>query len=263
VAVPWAPGTVAGVDVTATFAEVVAGPDVPLDRAAMLISAHAQPGLDPAWAMRTLDGVSLGVSEPTLDGVREHLFDRCRFRGDRETYHDPRNSMLDQVIARRRGLPITLSVLMIEVGRRVGAPLAPVGMPGHFLVRDRVDPDVFVDPFAGGILLDAAGCEAIFRRIHPGVPFDPAFLEPVPPIQVVARMLENLAGSYRRTGDRAGLTWVLDLRRRLPGADPATRRELALLLAAGGQYTEAAGHLEALDTPEDAVTAAKLRARLN
>jgi regulator of sirC expression with transglutaminase-like and TPR domain len=258
-----AAGTVAGMDVTARFAQVVAGSEVPLDRAAMLISAHAQPGLDPDHAMRTLDGVSLGVSEPTLDGVREHLFGRCGFRGDRDTYHDPRNSMLDQVIRRRRGLPITLSVLMIEVGRRVGAPLAPVGMPGHFLVRDRVDPDLFVDPFAGGTLLDAAGCEAIFRRLHPGTPFDPAYLEPVAPLDVIARMLDNLAGSYRRSGDRAGLTWVLDLRARLPGAGPAPRRELALLLAASGRYTEAAGHLDALDTPDDAFTAAKLRARLN
>lgn len=242
---------------------MVARPELRLDEAALLVAAHARPGLDVSAELDRIDELASGVSEPTLDGLREHLFAQLGFRGDTEAYHDPRNSLLDQVLERRRGLPITLSVLLIEVGRRVGVPMAPVGMPGHFLVRHRDNPGVFVDAFAGGALIDTEGCRAIFERLDPTASFDLAYLEPTRPVEVVARILNNLAGAYRRCGDRAAMTWVLDLRARLPGAPPRARRELALLLTAAGRYREAAGHLEQLGTPDDTDAAARLRARLN
>lgn len=251
------------VEHTARFAEVMAGPEVRLDAATLLIAAHARGDLDLAAELTRLDVLAAGVTEPSLDGLRDHLFGRLGFTGDRAAYHDPRNSLLDAVLERRTGIPITLSVVMIEVGRRVGVPLAGVGMPGHFLVRDEVDPDVFVDPYAGGAVLDAPAARSIFERLHPRVPWEDRFLEPTDAVAIVTRVLNNLVGAYRRAGDRAALAWVLDLRTRLPAAGEAEQREHALALASLGRYREAAARFDALEGDEASRTAARLRARLN
>jgi regulator of sirC expression with transglutaminase-like and TPR domain len=258
-------GTVTPVDPSERFARVVGLEEhlVGLDEACLTISATLRPEVDVDAELGRLDELGAGVQEPTLDGLRQHLFLDEGFTGDSGDYHNPRNSFLDVVVERRRGLPILLSVLTVEIGRRVGVPVAPVGMPGHFLVRDRVDPEVFVDPFHGGALLGPEDCRRIVERLHPGLRFEDRFLEPVSPRVVVVRVLANLAGSYRRLGDRQSLTKVLELRSRLPGATEREQRELALLLAAGGRYREAADRLEALAGEDDATTAARLRARLN
>ena len=93
------------------------------------------------------------------------MFRDLGFRGDRRHYYDPENSLLDRVLDRRVGIPLTLSVVMMEVARRIGVPLGGVAMPGHFLVRDRVLPDVFVDPFDGGRTLDLAGVQRLFHAV--------------------------------------------------------------------------------------------------
>jgi regulator of sirC expression with transglutaminase-like and TPR domain len=236
---------------------------VRLDEACLGVAAGLRPETDVERTMRRLDELAAGVEVPTLDGLRVHLFDELGFGGDTEAYHHPRNSLLDLVVERRRGIPISLSVLLIEVGRRAGVPLAPVGMPGHFLVRDRVDPEVFVDPFHGGAVLDRSGCVRILQRLHPALPFEERFLDPVAPTDVVVRLLANLAGSYRRMGERRALTTVLEMRDLLPGTGEQEQRELALLLAAGGRYREAADRFESLAGDDDTTTAARLRARLN
>ncbi len=153
---------------TDRFREVVSGAEaaVPLDEAALLIAAHAHPGLDVHAELAKLDALAESCFAPTLDALTRHLFVDLGFRGNRRQYYDPRNSFLDDVVARRIGIPISLSVLAIVVGRRLGVPLAGVGLPGHFLVRDRVDAEVFVDPFDGGAVLDRAGCERAFRRVQ-------------------------------------------------------------------------------------------------
>ncbi len=136
------------------FAELVRRPDeeIPLDLAWALLTAHAHPSSDPDDLMAQLDDLAAGVRVPTLDGLRHHLFVDQGFIGNREDYYDVANSYLDDVLDRHLGIPITLSVLTMEVGRRVGVPVAGVGLPGHFLLRDKVDPDVFVDAFRGGAL---------------------------------------------------------------------------------------------------------------
>jgi regulator of sirC expression with transglutaminase-like and TPR domain len=122
---------------------------------------------------------------------------------------------------------------------------------------------VFVDPLHGGAILDAGGCRHMLERLHPALPFDERFLEPTAPQALLARMLANLAGSYRRLGDRRALTTVLELRSCLPAAGETEVRELALLLAAGGRYREAADRFEALGSDDDELAARRLRARLN
>ncbi|HEX7095185.1 MAG TPA: transglutaminase-like domain-containing protein [Acidimicrobiales bacterium] len=225
------------------FASLLARPDgqIPLDEAALVIAAHAQPGLDIDAELAALDDLASQVRDPTLTGVLRLLFRDLGFDGNREDYYDPRNSFLNEVLRRRTGIPITLSVLTIEVARRVSVPLWGVGMPGHFLLRDKVDPDLFIDPFGGGRTLNARQCEQLFRRIHgPRARLDPAFLEPTPRADIVARMLENLRGIYVRRGDRASLTWVLELRTALPRAGAAELTAFAEGLAANGDVLRAA-----------------------
>lgn len=259
-------------DPTDRFAALFGDPDgaVPLDEAALLIAAHARPALDVATEQSRLDDLAAGVGAPTLDGLRAHLFGELGFSGNRTDYYDERNSYLDQVVQRRTGIPITLSVLVIEVGRRVGVPLVGVSMPGHFLVRDAVDTDVFVDPFAGGAIVDRPGAERRFRESQgPGSAFHRAFLEPVPAVTIAARMLANLDAIATARSDRAMLEWVLRLRTSLPGAPASLHHRFSSALAACGRFSDAAVVLERLATsdigsrPDDLAAAGRLRAKLN
>lgn len=236
---------------------------VPLDEATLLVAAHALPGLDVTAERARLDALAAGVQEPSVDGLRAHLVDDLGFGGDRADYHDPRNSLVPAVLDRRRGIPLTLAIVALEVGRRCEVPLVGVGMPGHFLVRGVDEPDRLIDLFADGAELDPVGCRSIFERLHAGAPWDDRYLDPVDNLTIVARLLANLANSYRRSGDAKALGWVMDLRLHLPGASARDRRELAVLLGAAGRYDEAADHLEATGVERDEQTAARLRARLN
>jgi regulator of sirC expression with transglutaminase-like and TPR domain len=176
---------------------------------------------------------------------------------------------LNEVIRRRTGIPISLSVLGMEVGRRLGVELAGVGMPGHFLLRHRGEPGVFVDAFDGGRLLDESGCKELFGRLRPGSAFLHSYLDPVGPRAIVARMLANLQAGYAARGDIDDLRWVFDLRLAIPGTPVSERRHLAHALASRGRFVEAAQELDRLAelVPDEAQTlgaeAVALRARLN
>ena len=259
-------------DATERFSELVHGPEraIALDEAALLIAAHGRPGLDVDGELARLDDLASRCYAPTLDALVTHLFRDEGFHGNTDDYYDPRNSFLNEVLDRRVGIPITLSVLTIEVGRRIGVPVAGVSMPGHFLLRDRVDPSVFVDPFHRGAVIDRDGAERRFHQVQgPGAVFDDAFLEPIGPLAILGRMLANLKGAFAHQGDRSGLAWVLRLRTELPGNRPQERAELASALAARGDFGSAAAELERLaqEIPAEADrhlrSATRLRARLN
>jgi regulator of sirC expression with transglutaminase-like and TPR domain len=261
------------VDAAARFQEIARLDEaaVPLDEAALLISAQADPALDVDAEMARLDRIAEGCHAPTLDALTQHLFADLGFRGNDRAYYDPRNSFLNEVVARRTGIPISLSVLTMVIGRRIGVPLAGVGLPGHFLLRDQVDPEVFVDPFAGGAILDRDGCARAFRRVQgDGASFHPSYLEPVGAFTILARMLANLRAIYAARGDHRSLVWVIRLRTSLPDVAPEDRGELASALAATGAFGAAADELDAIATDlggslgdEYAHRAAGLRARLN
>lgn len=257
-------------DTTTRFAELVQGPPdrLALDEAALLIAAHARPDLDVAAELKLLDRLAAGIPAGDLHEWRRHLFVDLGFSGDVARYYDPANSFLDQVVRRRRGLPITLSVLGMEVGRRVGLRLEGVGLPGHFLLRH--GPDLYVDPFDGGRELDRRGCVERFREVNgPRAPFLPSYLDPVGPLSILARMLNNLKAVYAGRGDIAALGWVFDLRHALPHSGPLERREWAQVLGLTGRFLEAAQRLESLvdELPDDEdslmAEAAAMRARLN
>ena len=253
------------------FAELVSRPEpaIPLDEAALLIAATAQPGLDVEAHLARLDDLAAGCPEPTLEGLRRHLFEELGFTGNREEYGDPRNSFLDQVLDRRRGIPISLSIVTVEVARRLGVGLVGVGMPGHFLVGVVDDPQVFLDPFGGGQVLDPAGCEALFRELGGTGPFFPAYLDPVGPRAILTRMLANLQNLFV-PGDLAAAAWVLELRVAIPGPSKEERRDLARALGGLGRFSAGAAELDRvanLFPPDEAqalhAEAIALRARSN
>lgn len=256
-------------EVTERFADLVSQPDFPLDEAALLIAVHADPGCDVAANLARLDELARSVPEPTLPALTTSLFGRWGFVGDQVDYYDPRNSYLHEVLERRRGIPITLSVALIEVGRRAGVPLAGVGTPAHFMTCTTTGTRRWVDAFAGGRILDRDELDDQFSRLAPGVDLD-AYLDPVPPRAIVARMLGNLVAIHRQRNDRTALLWASRLRTLVPGSTPDDRRAYGGALAACGDFVRAAKVLESLvedghasDPDDELAKARRLRARLN
>jgi regulator of sirC expression with transglutaminase-like and TPR domain len=273
-------------ELTRRFADLVARPPelLPLDEAMLLVAAHDHE-VDLTAQLSRLDALAARCEPATVDGVIDVLFgghglDGDAFAGDADDYHHPDNSFLDRVLDRRRGLPILLSVLTAEVAARAGVCLAPVGMPGHFLLRDCAPPDddnddddndasnVFIDPFNSGRRLDRDGCIEIFTRLHPEQRFRDEFLDPVDNRAVLLRVLTNLVHTYTRRGPVSSLAWALHLRALLAGGEAwlhvARIRERTgdWLLAAEAWATVAAA------TTGDAATtaagkAATARARAN
>ena len=193
----------------ALVAENAAG--VPLDLAALAIAGVLR-SRDPEATLATLDELAAGCPEPTFEGLRRHLYDELDFRGPTGEYDDPRHSMLDLVVAHRRGLPILLATVMIEVGRRVGVPVVGIGMPMHFLVRSAGDPDAFVDPVTGEPF-DRAGARRRFEAMTAGrMPWDDRHLAPTGSRLIVVRMLTNLRASYERRHDPVHLALVARMR---------------------------------------------------
>jgi regulator of sirC expression with transglutaminase-like and TPR domain len=253
------------------FAQLAALPEPSIDlaEAALLIGAAGDPGIEPSRWLAELDGYAARLTD--LGALRHRLFVELSFRGDARNYYDAENSFLHRVIARRLGIPITLSVLTIEVGRRAGIALDPVGMPGHFLVGIPGE-DAWLDAFAGGELLDLAGCEARFRTATgtgPEVTFGPHLLPVVGPFAVLSRMLANLGVVYQVLHSGADLEWVDRMRLALPGAGTAEVLALASALELQGKFLEAARELEdraaseAHDGEELRAAALRLRSRCN
>jgi len=191
-------------------------PGTSLAPAALAIARIEYPQLDPAPYLRTLDAMGADVrrrlderiaatgDDAPLDRVRvlnAYLFEEQGFVGNREKYEDPRNSCLNEVLERRTGIPITLSLLYMEVATRAGLRVDGVNFPGHFLVRcperQSGTSGIIIDPFHGGALLSEHDCRLLLQR-HAGteVAFHPSLLEPATRPQIVVRMLLNLKRIY-------------------------------------------------------------------
>ena len=193
------------------FREMVLRPpeQVDLAAAALLIALDEYPGLDVSGYLARIDTIAertsaqlpLDAAERPLKAIEcinYQLFEIEGFRGNQEDYYDPRNSFLNDVIDRKTGIPITLSVLYMEVGRRIGLGVEGVGMPGHFIVKCKQhDVEIFVDPFERGEILLEEGCQRKLTRLHgKSFQFDRSFLDSVNPGQILTRMLNNLKGIY-------------------------------------------------------------------
>lgn len=223
------------------FAAIAGLPDERIDlaEAALWIAAEEQPGLDPAPWMARLDAMAARL-RPHLDEVRDpldrmarlagFLADEIGLRGNAEDYYDPRNSLLNEVLARGLGIPITLALVYMEVGRRVDVPLHGVGFPGHFLLRHSRHDQLIFDPFDRGRPLTEEDCRSRLDQLSGGtLAFDPRLLKPSSPRQILVRMLNNLWRIYLHRGDFLRTLSALDRVLLLDGDDVGARRDRGLL----------------------------------
>jgi regulator of sirC expression with transglutaminase-like and TPR domain len=185
-----------------------------LDVQMATISHALQPEVEPSQVVLALDELAAACPTPTRAGVVGWLFADGRLVGDRTDYHGWRNSSLHQVLARSRGMPITLSIVAVEVARRLGVGLVGVGMPGHFIVGDGADPEWFADPFHRRSGLGRGDCRALYLSMG-GSNWDDAMLAPTPDRAIVIRVLNNLRVSCERDGDAVRLAIVMQLRQQL------------------------------------------------
>jgi len=182
---------------------------VPLDIASLELASIEFPGLHLEGSLFRLDNLAeqircqLSSNASGLDFINatnDLLFEVLQFRGNEEDYYDPRNSCLNSVLMRRLGIPISLSVVYIEVARRLGRPMYGVGLPGHFIVAyEDANSRYWIDPFNRGRVLSFADCCALAKQTAGvDVRTNPAVLAPVNKRQILVRMLSNLKAIYLR-----------------------------------------------------------------
>ncbi len=181
-------------------------PEPSLAELALLIAAEEYPALSIDETLARFDALAERVRRlaqrlavPRWEALRIALAEEQGFHGNHDAYYAPDNSFLNVVLERRAGIPITLSVLYMEVARRCGLAAEGIGFPGHFLVRvgEGEDAAVVLDPFHGGRALDDAGCAKLLARIAGSrIPFHPRLLEPAGWRAIVYRMLANLKNIY-------------------------------------------------------------------
>lgn len=230
--------------------------DVDLFRISLEIAHDHYPQLDSARYERVVADFASRVRQrcPARDLPRSILgqinwvlYVEANFEGDSEHYYDPRNSFLNEVIDRKRGIPISLSVLYGAVATAVGLPMSGVNLPAHFMLRVGSGNDaIFVDPFHGGALLDRRGCEQRITQVL-GRPttLSASQLAPCSPGQVVARMLRNLKLIFLQSDDHAS---ALPIQRRLAALRPSIpeeQRDLAMLCLRLDRPAEAIEPLQA------------------
>jgi regulator of sirC expression with transglutaminase-like and TPR domain len=202
--------------------------EVSLDVAALQLAAIEHPGLQPHPYIDLLDShaselserIGAGTSgEEFVDLLNHYLVEELGFRGNQEDYYSPANSCLNVVLTDRVGIPITLSLVYMEIARRLGRPIYGIGLPGHFLVKyDDGDFSTFIDPFNEGRLLLEPECLEIAKQVTgQDVSTGAAILEPVSRRHIIVRMLNNLRAVYFKQQDPIKSAAVLDL---LITADP-------------------------------------------
>ncbi len=176
--------------------------DLSLDRGALVLATIEYPGLAIESSLCTLDMLASEVQERTrnaqnghefISGANHFLFYEMGFRGNAEDYYNPHNSCLNEVLKQRSGIPISLSVMYMEMARRLNRPVFGIGLPGHFLVQyNDGEYATFIDPFQGGALLSADQCYDLANVKYP----DSRVLQPVDNRQILFRMINNLRGIY-------------------------------------------------------------------
>jgi regulator of sirC expression with transglutaminase-like and TPR domain len=252
------------------------GGDFDLSLGALLIAATVYADLDIDGIRANIDrmaeaaGARLpeeATSLEQLNTITDLLFGVIGFNGNRDDYYDPRNSYINDVLDRRLGIPITLSLLCIEVGRRIGVPVQGIGMPGHFLINHRDEPGYFVDTFNGGLLLNQDECAALLREsAGDGVRLEAHHLNPVTPREILARVLRNLKSIYwdREEFDQC-INSIGALMAVLPDQAEEQRDRGVVHLKAGNHRESAAdfeAYLEANPSAEDAETVRNALQRL-
>jgi regulator of sirC expression with transglutaminase-like and TPR domain len=262
-------------DLDAALEQLHREPDAPLDLAdvALHLARDEYPDLNVEACLRQLDawGEALRprVRLQPLDDQVAHLcgflFVELGFAGNTEDYYDPRNSYLNEVLERRTGIPITLSVVAMAVGQRAGMNVQGVGLPGHFITKAVEGRDfVLFDPFGGGRLLTVSACASLMRQaVGCPVTVSAAHFQPSPRHAILMRMLNNLRLIYTNQEDFQRAARVLRRLRQLQPRDCELQRDLAICLVQADEPGRAIALLNAyLDqTPADAEAARAWLAR--
>jgi regulator of sirC expression with transglutaminase-like and TPR domain len=249
-----------------------------LDHAALAIAALEYPDLDPGVCETALQSLAARVARAPSDdplsrlrSLRQILADEERFRGNTDDYDAPENSFVNIVLERKVGLPITLSVIYLEVARRAGIALFGVSFPGHFVVGSQIGENKWVlDPFHGGRILTESGCKELLKQVAPQVTFSAKMIAPASARSICYRMLSNLKRVYLSRGDSERALGVMELLLAIAPDHPGELRARAAIFASLGAYRSALTDVERClalspDTPdhEDLMLTAKaLRHRL-
>jgi regulator of sirC expression with transglutaminase-like and TPR domain len=238
----------------ARFARLVARPEPEIDLAlgALLIAGQGRPPLDEPAALARLDALAervrirLDAGDPpfaVVTRLHDVLYRELGFRGPTAAeYGDPANSLLDEVLARRVGLPISLAIVEIEVAARIGLTLVGIGLPGHFIVGG-LD-GLLLDPADGGRSLTPDDCQALIRRaVGEGVLFHAGMLRPAGRREILARVLRNLRAARLARRDWPAAVDAIELLLVLEPTDPEHGRDRGLLLGRMGRFGEAVAAL--------------------
>jgi regulator of sirC expression with transglutaminase-like and TPR domain len=205
------------------FRRVTSGDgEINLLEAALLIAKEIEyPNLDISKYSDKIDliadqikGRTMGNSDAfsLVSEINKYLFTEEGFRGNEDDYYDPRNSFLNDVLDRKTGIPIALSVMYMEVGARVGLPLSGVGFPGHFIIKYSAQSEILIDPFNKGRILSGTDCQEMLNQMYAGgVKLKAVFLESVTKKQILARMLQNLKSIYINSQDFVKALSVVDM----------------------------------------------------
>jgi regulator of sirC expression with transglutaminase-like and TPR domain len=261
----------------ARLAELVSRPELEINLAAgaLLIAAEEYPQLQVAPYLRRLDLLAervkdrlAGETAPVivLEELCRVLFEEECFRGNADAYQDPRNSFLNDVLDRRVGIPITLGIVTLETGWRVGLPLTGVNFPGHFLVRFEGEiARLLMDPFDGGRIRWEEDGQALLDKVYGGmVKMRPEFLQAATRSDILARVLTNLKGIYLNAGDDARALAAVDRILMIRPGAPVELRDRGLLLARSGRRQEAAEELQRyLELSPTAPDAQRVRALIH
>lgn len=235
------------------FADLISGEDAAIDlaQAALLIALEEYPDLDILHYIAQLDLLAaqvrgmLGLAEPdtftqlpaeldlltVINAMNQVLFEQEQFHGNQDDYYNPANSFLNKVLEQRKGIPITLSLLYMEVGRRVGLQIDGVGLPFHFVVRCRLpNGSIYIDPFEKGRLLSEKDCrERVYRMFRRKTDFNPHWLEPVSHKQLLVRLLANLKNIYIHQEDHVRALPICDRILLLVPNAPSERRDRGIV----------------------------------
>lgn len=232
------------------------GPGDPgLDLAALQIATVEYPELFPGSFLELLDSYARELSErisPDADGeefihtMNEYLFEELGFQGNQQEYYHPANSCLNEVLTKRVGIPITLSVVYMEVGRRLGRTIHGIGLPGHFIVQyEDAHISAFIDPFHAGRLMFENECFDLAREITGlDVSADPGVLKPVSKRQILVRMLNNLRSVYFQRQEPLKAVEVLSLLIEADPGSPDEYKQRGVCLAQAQRFSQARADLE-------------------
>lgn len=239
------------------FERVISVPeeDIDLAEGALILAGDEYPDLAVEYYLARIDEMAgelerhiaeAKTAKDVIAALNAYLFEELEFSGNVFEYYDPRNSFLNDVLERRTGLPISLSVVVLALARRLGLPIYGVGLPGHFVVKwQDADNEIVFDPFNGGEILDRHAIqERVRETVNPAAPFQASWLDAVGTKYILWRMLQNLKAVYVRAEELERAWRVVD---KLLLLDPRAGdeiRDLGLLSLKLGAYRQAAISLE-------------------